>query len=448
MKNTSIEFINHASVIISYGKNKILTDPWYYGDSFHKGWNLLVEQSKDEINKILDNISYIWISHEHPDHFSVKFFMDFKDKIIENSIVILFQKTKDKRVASFLKKKEFQLLELPNKKKIELDENLNITCIRDGFYDSALFIEAPDTKILNLNDCEISSIKKAKNLFKIVGECDILLTQFSYAAWKGGIQNKSWRELAAREKIDTIRIQNEIFKPKTIIPFASFIYFSNVKNFYLNDSINQPKTVIRNFEDLKVNINVMKPFDVFNGKYDLNDNKKASIFWDDKITNQHSLKLNRYAKITFDDLNKSFKKYQKRIFNNNNKFLMKLARFLSPIKVFSNLNIKLDDLGKTINFDLFCLELKYTIDEPDIVMSSESLNFIFTNSFGFDTLTVNGCFEEGKKGGFIKSSKTLAIENMNNIGIYFNFNMIYNLQIIIIFIQRLRSVRNKIELPG
>ena len=43
-------------------------------------------------------------------------------------------------------------------------------------------------------------------------------------------------------------------------------------------------------------------------------------------------------------------------------------------------------------------------------MKSESLNFIFKNSFGFDTLTVNGCFEEVQKGGFVKATKTLAIE--------------------------------------
>ena len=37
-------------------------------------------------------------------------------------------------------------------------------------------------------------------------------------------------------------------------------------------------------------------------------------------------------------------------------------------------------------------------------------------SFGFDTLTVNGCFEEASNGGFLVSTKTLAIENLNNLG--------------------------------
>ena len=81
--NSSIKFINHASVLISSGNTKLLTDPWYYGDAFHKGWNLIVEQSKKEINDILNEVTHIWISHEHPDHFSVKFFLDFKNQILE-----------------------------------------------------------------------------------------------------------------------------------------------------------------------------------------------------------------------------------------------------------------------------------------------------------------------------------------------------------------------------
>ena len=47
----SIEFVNHASIIISNGKKSILTDPWYEGDVFNKGWKLLHELSEGEIIK-------------------------------------------------------------------------------------------------------------------------------------------------------------------------------------------------------------------------------------------------------------------------------------------------------------------------------------------------------------------------------------------------------------
>ena len=83
---TSIKFINHASVIIGDGEKFILSDPWYSGEAFHKGWNLLYETKETDVEEILTGITHIWISHEHPDHFSVPFFKKFAIIIKEKSI--------------------------------------------------------------------------------------------------------------------------------------------------------------------------------------------------------------------------------------------------------------------------------------------------------------------------------------------------------------------------
>ena len=37
MKSPTIEFVNHASVIISYDEISILSDPWYKGTIFNNG---------------------------------------------------------------------------------------------------------------------------------------------------------------------------------------------------------------------------------------------------------------------------------------------------------------------------------------------------------------------------------------------------------------------------
>ena len=42
----SIQFINHASVVIKHDDVALLSDPWYQGDAFHKGWNLLPHTRK------------------------------------------------------------------------------------------------------------------------------------------------------------------------------------------------------------------------------------------------------------------------------------------------------------------------------------------------------------------------------------------------------------------
>ena len=118
-----------------------------------------------------------------------------------------------------------------------------------------------------------------------------------------------------------------------------------------------------------------------------------------------------------------------------------LARYLSPISVFKKIVIFLDDIDETVVVDLLSNELVYKNLEPDLVMSSESFNFILNNSFGFDTLTVNGCFEEKAKEGFLKSTKSLAIENLNNMGIYINIFIFVNFKIISIFFDRIKNVR-------
>ena len=110
-----IKLINHSSVLIKNNDIKLLTDPWYKGSAFNDGWSLLYENSFDEINDLLTNLNYIFISHEHPDHFSIKFFKDYEKIIKLNKIKIIFQKSRDKRVEKFLKNMDFEMITLEDK---------------------------------------------------------------------------------------------------------------------------------------------------------------------------------------------------------------------------------------------------------------------------------------------------------------------------------------------
>ena len=65
-----IKFINHASFIVKNKNFNLLIDPWFSGSSFDNGWDLISETKIDD--EELKNITHIWFSHEHPDHFSVK----------------------------------------------------------------------------------------------------------------------------------------------------------------------------------------------------------------------------------------------------------------------------------------------------------------------------------------------------------------------------------------
>ena len=444
--NTSIKFINHASVIISDNNTSVLSDPWYDGDAFHKGWNLLHETKSHDIDEFLNEITHIWVSHEHPDHFSISFFKKFASKLRENSIKIIFQKTKDKRVYNFLIAQGLEVKELDFNKRYNLSDNFFISCIKDGFYDSGLFIESHGEKILNLNDCEVSTPKRIKEVMSICGEVDVLLTQFSFAAWKGGKKNKIWRKEAAKEKIKTISLQIQMFKPKFVIPFASFIYFSNEDNFYLNDAVNRPDHLKNHLKEHASKLVIMSPNDILGGKNQSLNEDKALEFWQKKYENIKSTKLNKYSKIDIKLLQISFNDYCERIKKRNNIFLIKFIRVLSPIRVFKPVVVEITDLGHNIKFDYVNKTFLETFEPAMISMKSESLSFIFKNSFGFDTLTVNACFEEKKKGAFVQATKSLAIENLNNLGIKIEMKTLINFSIIKLFLSRLYIVKKKLDI--
>ena len=73
-------------------------------------------------------------------------------------------------------------------------------------------------------------------------------------------------------------------------------------------------------------------------------------------------------------------------------------------------------------------------------MQSESLDFIFKNQFGFDTLNINARFEEEIESGWSNAAKTLTIETLNNMGLKVDFSIFFNIQIIKIFFKTIFKV--------
>jgi len=267
------------------------------------------------------------------------------------------------------------------------------------------------------------------------------LTQFSYAAWKGDKNNQKWEKKAAEEKINTILNQANILNAKTVIPFASFIKFSNIRNHYLNRNSNTPDIVKNKTKKSEINIVFFKPYEE-QELIGIKQNEDSMNFWRDEIkkSNQKNL-LDYKKKISSNELNESFTLYRNRIFKKNSYLFIKMLSMIPYMRAFNKIIIKVDDLQQNFILDLFSKKLVNTNLNHDISMSSESLNFIFKNSFGFDTLTVNGCFDLGHKNGFIKSSKILAIENLNNLGIYFDLKIFMNLKIFKIFFNLLSKVK-------
>lgn len=439
-----IEFVNHASVLMTHGQVGLLSDPWYSGPAFHKGWRLLVETPEDKIAALLPRVTHIWISHEHPDHFSVGFFKRWGEVIRAQGIKLLFQDIDDQRVANFLRAQKMDLTELTFGKAHDLGSGVSVTCLKDEFYDSALSVRMGDTHVLNLNDCAIRTPRRAREVRDAVGACDVLLTQFSYAAWKGGRENRDWREDAAAEKINNIKVQAEVLEPKTVIPFASFVSFAHARNVYLNDAANHPDDIMAALADAPFDLCVMQPGDVTDGTVKPGQNDAAVAFWQAQY-DRAGHDLMTYDSVDDGQLKHSFAQWRARVFARNSRSTMRLAQAASPIRVLQPIVIHLDDTGQSWQVDPPRGTLHKTDDPADLIMHSESLNFLFSNSFGFDTLGVNGTFEEARPGGFSRAARSISIENLNNLGIRFGPGLLLNPKIIGIFLERLRGVSAKMK---
>jgi UDP-MurNAc hydroxylase len=148
---------------------------------------------------------------------------------------------------------------------------------------------------------------------------------------------------------------------------------------------------------------------------------------------------------TEDDLYKSFRIYINRLKKNNSFFFIKFISKLKFLQTFQPIIVKLKDLNKVFYIDLANESFKTSFEKEDIEMNTRSLILIFREDFGFDTLTVNGCFEEKKNGAFIKMAKSFALGNLNNLGISLNFFIIFNFKLIMLFLKKLFYVKNKVE---
>jgi hypothetical protein len=440
--NPSIQCINHASVMINDKEVCLLTDPWFWGAAFHDGWSLIHENSEREIHTLLEKVTHIWISHEHPDHFSVPFFIKFSTYLVNKKIKIFFQNTKDKRVVKFLRSRSFDVEELDNGKEYKLSSSFYIKCVNSGFYDSALLINVNGTKIFNLNDCPIRDDLSLNKFKKKYGTCDVLLTQFSYAAWKGGEENVKWRRDAAREKISILLSQANILSAKVVIPFASFVRFSNIYNSYLNDSVNTPDVLIKSLQNEVFSTVVFKPMEIQNID-NLKQSEKSLYFWKEKYQGIEQQKLLEYKDVVkVSELQELYKEYRSRILKNNSYWMIWL---LSKFGFFKKVEILTKDLGSILSLDILSKKLIISYENPDLIMHSQSLKFILSNSFGYDTLTVNGCFEEGGEGSFLRSTKTLAIENLNNMGVYLKPSIVFRLDLIFFFMRLISRVSKKLK---
>ena len=430
-----ITLINHACVKLALGDVVILCDPWLTGPAFNNGWDLLIKTPMD-IDAVMAGVTHIWVSHEHPDHFVPKFFIDIAAAY--KSVPVLFQETRDKRVKSFIESRGFTVTELPDRREQTIG-GVRVICGVSEFYDSWLHLRDGTDSVLNLNDCAEGETRELREIARLTGPIDMLLTQFSYAAWKGGRANAQFRVLAEKRKLETIAAQVEALKPRSVVPFASFVYFSNEENSYLNDHINRPADAAAAIAKAGAEPAILYPGET----------------WDSDVPHDNAASLAAYARV-YDGLpalplrppgesvplarlEREFAAYRDGVFKRNSKTLIALLRRLPWLGAFHPVAIRLTDLDQTVSVSIVDGFAVAPAAHEDVAMHSGSLSFIFNQPFGFDTLTVNGRFEATPE-GFGKMTKSLAVGSLNAMGLAVSPTLVMNLKVVLMLLRRLAGV--------
>jgi len=407
-----INWVNHASFITSHNGVNLICDPWLEGTAFDKGWALLSQTVFPYSG--FKEITHIWFSHEHPDHFSPPCIAKIPIEFRKN-ITILFQDTGDKKVVEYCKKMEFkEVVEMIPAKYYQLADDFACSCNHFTEGDSWLHIKTNKHSILNLNDCSCGSTEDSQSILnQLKGDVEVLVTQFGYANRIGNKDQTQLRKQASLEKLNSMKKQASVFRPKVIIPFASYIYFCHEDNNYMNDAINKIANVHQFIEnEIGVKSNVMYPGDkwILSEEYnsDSSINKYNKEY--ERLDTNHQFIQSK--KIELSDLQKMSEKFKNSIVTMNKSFFI---NFFTPLKIY------IEDYNQSYSFDLKkgLLEKNISKEKCDISLKSDALLYCFTHLWGGDTLQVNGRFQTPAKGNYAVVRQYFKIASWNNRGIVY-----------------------------
>lgn len=405
-----IKFINHSSLLIETDSESILCDPWYEGTAFANGWRLLLDNAID-INEI--NFDKLWISHEHPDHFSVSTLKSLKKKK-----PVLYQKTKDRKVKQFLESQGHRVIEIDSNETYKKGST-EISCIVTEGYDSCLLIDNGDLKFLNVNDSQLDKEAEIKKITKYT-PVDLISIQFHYANWAGNKGDEIIPEFKRQNAVNRIKKICEVCETCDVILFASFIYYAHEENFYWNKSFSYIERTIRELEQAGLNVILMKPDQEIqlnsSREYKLTskNNDNSLNYWKEKHQNIRVTEFTKTHDIEL--IEKLYGDYFDRIKKENN-----IEKFKDSFLKDFSLEVFINDLNLKIKLGLykkkFIKEEATSIGNADVSVSSEAMVMLFQNNFSLGSITISSRIQFNYNNVY-KFYFFFLIPYRNNLGIF------------------------------
>ncbi len=404
-----IQLISHACVIVETVDCKILMDPWVFSQVFNDSWTLFPEPKFEE--SMLADVDFMWISHEHPDHFNIPTLRMLPENFRKH-VTVLFQRNNSQKMFEAFRRFGYsQHQALPHREIFRLTERTEIYCYQVGQMDSCLGVRDTSGILLNVNDA-YTNVLDANRIRDDFGSPDILLNQFSIAGYGGFEDFAVHLTEMAKGHIEHMLETHKEVGAKVTIPFASYVLFSCEDNQYINEFANTPRSVAERFQDADADIAVLYLGDI----YDTNSAKR----WDSEpAILRYEEERKRLAEFEFDTPKPTPIETIKEAFGSicadlAERYPSLILRLLKPVTV------EIPDLETTIRFSIAdgnFVEVAKS-EQADMIVNSQPLWFAFSAPFGVQTLGVSGRFRLCNKGDSNNWARHRALFGLYNAEFY------------------------------
>lgn len=408
MPSPTFTFLNHASWLLRTDHALLLADPWLEGTVHNDAWRLLDDATGSAGLIAALNASglpvFIWCSSSRPEHLSHPFVQRFRAEF--RGIATFLCREGDWRLADALRRHRLPIAICPAGAPRALAPGLHLTAHASDEGESCCLIACGRHTLLHLGERALANAsacrRAAAQLRAGQIRVDLLLTGFADLARNGNHDHATLGEAAAERGIGRMACQIDAFRPRLIVPVASFAHFSRIDNAWRNHGRPTPPDVLDApaLAALRGVTRFMRP----GVQFDLDSatpatlcaqHEEALAYWMARWRGQPA-PLPRPPQATLAELKEAFGGYRER----TRVHLHGLPGLLEWCGVLRPLHLALPDLHRTIVLS-YRRGLRPLARDAgaDIAMCSGTALYLLRAGDGFGTTVAGGCFQSMRAQG-------------------------------------------------
>jgi UDP-MurNAc hydroxylase len=225
-----IKYLGHAGFCVETENSCIIMDPWLSPNgAFDAAWfqypknHHLAALVHDKLNTHKEK--FIYISHEHKDHFDIEFLTSLKNRDFTMVLTAFLHPVVEETLQAIQYSCK-NIIVLKDNESLPFEDGVMTAFVIDMELDadSALLVKSTTGSFLNLNDSKPHD--RLSQIAQQYGPIDVLTCQFSGAIWHPTcyvMEQEAYQAVCQakiKNKFDTIAAAIEIFKPTVYLPSA------------------------------------------------------------------------------------------------------------------------------------------------------------------------------------------------------------------------------------